>query len=1097
MHNQVAVIPALFCVIFWMLPEAVGMAQPDAESVHVLFHATLEDDASSSGRYRALTYRDAQWYGSTFWTGPDWTRVGKDWHHPGQNTPSVRRFVVPRDGAITITGRVFKLHRQGDGIRASILHNDHEIWRAEIDGTDGQGVDPQLKLDVRKGDNLRFVVHKRGHITCDTTGWDPVITFDDGARYQASAAFAARKQGSGGWYYEMDAGEAAMEDTPVVYSVTPELALLRMPILPNRPITFSSREALPLFVMARGDKRGIVIAMNPADQWTFRVLTDRAGIDATLRTRQAVSRPVVWSQSFQGTWSKAFVMAERALCDEPHLGLLRQHVDGALEDGVNSLALWVMIQDDWRRQDSIDDSVASYTAAIADQVDQTTRLLEDQDSENNTSFASQLRRLVDSLPDKSKLSQENMAQARERWIRLRKLKRRIALSNPLLQFPSLLICKRVPPSYSHEVGQYYGWRQRPGGGLFVVEQPGRSLRCRNIVGAQLPEGSFLEPRLSYDAQRILFAYVRCTADVPDPASLPVNEQGDVDRYLHLYEVGVDGSGLRQLTDGPYDDLMGEYLPDGDIVFCSTRRRSYSRCFGPQFSKRWDSYTLHRMGPNGGNVRILSVNDVNEWFPAVAHSGNLLFARWDYIDRDAVTHQNLWAAHPDGTNPVAVWGNATAKPHCMFQAKPVPGSNKIAFIASAHHAMTGGPVCLLDARVGSNRQEAITRVTPGPFPEAESSHIPEYYQAPWPLSEKYFLVAYSHERLRFEGEHLHDPNPDNALGIYLVDPAGNRELIYRDPDISCTNPTPVQARPKPPILNATAVTPRGSTGEMLIVDIYEGLGNVPRGAIKQLRVVQVFPKTTPLANNPRIGLAGEENGRAILGTVPVEPDGSAYFTVPALKPILFQAIDEQGNAYQTMRSTTYVQPGERVSCVGCHEHRQMTPLAAFATPTAARRSPSRIAPGELGGRPFSYVEIVQPVLDRHCVRCHNPAKKEGGIDLSGTPHKGFTQSYWSLCRPAHTATELRANPELAAKDLIPRFYQRNQIQSTPPGGKYGARGSRFMKLLRDGHEGVRLTSSEMRRLAAWIDLNAIFYGVYEADAQARQLRGEPVAMPDIQ
>jgi len=264
----------------------------------------------------------------------------------------------------------------------------------------------------------------------------------------------------------------------------------------------------------------------------------------------------------------------------------------------------------------------------------------------------------------------------------------------------------------------------------------------------------------------------------------------------------------------------------------------------------------------------------------------------------------------------------------------------------------------------------------------------------------------------------------------------------------------------------------------------------------LRVVQLFPKTTNVANDPPIGLAREENGRAILGTVPVEPDGSARFFVPAGKPVLFQALDADGFAYQTMRTVSYVQPGERVSCVGCHEHRRTAPIRKGRDVMALRRPPSRIDPGELGGRPFSYVDFVQPVLDRHCVRCHGGEKTDGGIDLTGAPHEGFTRSYVTLLSDTdfwHVGT----NPENAAKALVPRFGGRNQVQVTPPGGAYGALGSRLMKLLRAGHEDVELAPEDLRRLAAWIDLNAIFYGVNLAADQARQLRGETVAMPEIQ
>ncbi len=273
-----------------------------------------------------------------------------------------------------------------------------------------------------------------------------------------------------------------------------------------------------------------------------------------------------------------------------------------------------------------------------------------------------------------------------------------------------------------------------------------------------------------------------------------------------------------------------------------------------------------------------------------------------------------------------------------------------------------------------------------------------------------------------------------------------------------------------------------TGEMLVTDIYQGLGNVPRGSIKELRIVQIFPKSTRLANAPRIGIAGEENAQAILGTVPVEADGSARFLVPAHKPILFQALDAEGCAYQTMRATTCVQPGENTSCVGCHEHRMSAPAQTNGVPLAMQRAPSRIKPGELGGRPFSYVEVVQPVLDRHCLRCHSNTKIEKGIELSGEPEKGFTRSYWSLCGDTN---------------MVPRFAQRNQVQATPSGGQSGALGSRLLKMLRAGHNNVKLKPGELRRLAAWLDCNAVCYGTFDPALQSDQLNGERIPMPEIQ
>jgi cytochrome c553 len=942
-----------------------------------------------------LTYRDAEWYGSTFWTGPDWTRVGKDWHHPGQNTPSVRRFTAPRDGRVTVTGRVFKLHLSGDGIRASIRHNDREIWKAEIDGDDDKGVEPKLALDVKKGDALRFVVDKRGGIGCDTTGWDPVVTYSDGQRFQASVSFVAKKQGEGGWFYEMlGKGEVPQPDKPPV------------------PAPAELKEEL-------------------------------ARLAPSLATK-------------------------------------------------TDLDLLLLALEEWWREDKLTDAAQAYKAAIKEHAERTQKLA----AELGDRLKSELQRAAANAPAVGVQASacSDLAKLRSLYVQTRLLKREIILSNPLLNFDKLLLCKRVPPSWSHLVAQYFGWRQRPGGGLFVLEKPGRSLAVRDIVGSQLPAGNFLEPRLSYDGRRIVFSYVTCPPQPLAPQEMPVNEQGDERAYFHIYEINVDGSGLRQLTRGRYDDMMPCYLPDGGIAFVSTRRRSYSRCFGPEYSNRWHSYTLHRMNADGSDLRILSLNDVSEWFPAVSNTGEILFARWDYIDRDAVTHQNLWSMRPDGTNPIAIWGNATPKPHCTFQAKAIPGSQKIVFVASAHHAITGGPVCVLDPAVDPNSQDAITRLTPGPYPEAESGKIDEYYESPWPLSEKYFLVAYSPERLRFQGEHPRNPNPDNALGLYVLDAAGNREMLYRDPKISSTSPMPLRPQPMPPALPSTLTAEASPTGEMLVTDIYQGLGDVPRGAIKELRIVQIFPKTTYVANSPRIGVAGEENTRAILGTVPVEADGSARFIVPAHKPVLFQALDKDGFAYQTMRSTTYVQPGEKTSCVGCHEHRMSAPTKTRAVPLAMQRSPSRIEPGELGGRPFAFVEVVQPVLNKHCVKCHAGPEAKKGIVLTGEPRGGFTKSYVSLCGEPPKPKQ----PKPAVSEpLVPRYAQRNQIQMTPVGGVHGALGSRLMKMLRAGHNGVKLSDADLRRLAAWIDCNAVFYGSFDPAEQSQQLAGQPLAMPEIQ
>jgi len=1131
-------------------------------------------EGEDSLRYRDLTFRNDLWYGSAYWTGPDWTRVGKDWHHPGENTPSVRRFVAPRDGRVTISGRVRKAHldKTTDGVRLAIRHGRRDVWTAEIAGDDAQGVEPKLSLDVRQGDAVRFVVHKRGLIACDTTYWDPVVTYADGQSFQASRGFTAARQPGNPWFYEMEADGQTKIGWPCVHGFWRDGGLRQQITSPERPVVLTDRDALPVLVLADGtDQSGVLLAVLRPDAWqaTATLTGDGRlclrvsagdGKPPPLAPGQSLSLPPLVLGAYQGSWLAGMAAVQQVLVAED--------VPGAAAGGTGSLSAsaaaggtgslsasgasppgqllpefdyWAMIQADWHRQDKLADTADSFAEATARQIAKTRLLRADLGSGRPGAFLAAEARQLDELARQSGQPGLALAERRALYLAVRNLKRRIALANPLLDFSKLVFSKRVPTSYSHLVMQYFGWRARPGGGLFVLEKPGRSLACRDVTGGKLAGGSVLEPRLSWDARRVVFSFVQVTGEEYDPAQL----QNDRDAgFFHVWEVGVDGTGLRQLTSGPYDDLMPAYLPDGGIVFSSTRRRGYARCFGGQFSPRWHVYTLHRMDGDGQNLRCLSFHDTNEWFPAVLPSGLIAYARWDYIDRDAVTHQNLWTTRPDGTNPVALWGNATPTPHCSFQVQPIAGTGKLVCTASAHHSITAGSIAVIDPAVARDGQRAVTRITPEiPFPEAEGMSIPEYYEAPWPLGEKYFLVGYSPVPLVWEP----GANPAGAVGIYLLDAAGNRELIYRDPAIGSTNPCPLVPRPVPPVipkkgsdlfsgrsLGSAAPDPLWENspdpffGEVVLMDVYRGLGSVPgsvpRGTIKEVRVVQIFPKTTHVAGAPLIGLAGEENGRAILGTVPVEPDGSARFLVPACKPILFQALDADGLAYQTMRTVTYLQPGETASCTGCHEDRMTAPVRPDVPAMALRRGPSRLAPGPMGGRPFSFVEMVQPVLDRHCVRCHGAkegAKEGSGVvfarpsppsvasgiakttpvpfvapDLTARPEGPFTRSYLALCSDRNFWGE-GTNSTNAAEALVPRFGARNQLQRTEPGGRYGARGSRLVALVRKGHYDAKLTPDDLRRLAAWIDLNAIFYGTNDPAGQARQLRGEPVAMPEIQ
>jgi hypothetical protein len=1058
----------------------------DNGEVELAYGVERGKEADAFSRMGRAPAAGAEWYGSIYWTGGEtWARVGRDWMHPGDACDVARVFIAPTDGRASVSGTVKKLHLGGDGVQASVRHNGAEVWSSELEGQDAAGKAVKLALELKKGDAVRFVVGRRGGYACDTTGWDPTVSYEGGANYRASDGFSDN-QGTSCWVYEATGGAKAGKSKPEVYGVGKDFQLYKGAI--------DTAAALPFVIVSDGNKEdgfgGYVLALDTEGAWTLK--QHDKGLNLTGGAAAVVVR-------YDGTWIEGLkLLAEmveggsgrraagggegspsgRAL---PEMGKLGASVRVAYTKAIAGtphapeLDLFLLAVSEWVQDDGLfgGGDEKRLAACTKEQADRTERI---------TGKAAALEKT-----------------GWDGYLRARLMKRSALLSDPKLSLGPLLFCTRRNPSWNHEVAQYFGWRQRPGGSLYVLDKPGVSLARRDLIAGKLPAGNILEPRLSYDAQKILFSFVE-TEGALDPRTLPRNEADTNHHYYHLYEIGADGAGLRQITNDIYDDLMPEWLPDGGIAFVSTRRRATSRCFWWGYSDRWHSYTIFRMQRDGSGIQQLSWNDVNDWFPAVANSGHLLFARWDYIDRDAVTHQNLWSMRPDGTNPMAVWGNETPKPHCTFQAKAIPGSGKIVCVASAHHAITGGPVMLIDPAVHNNSEDAVKRLTPGHYPEAEKGPNNEWYNAPWPLSEQLFLVAYSRDGLKYEPARH---NPDYALGLYVLDDQGNRELLYRDGTIGATCPTPLAPRPMPPELPSVGnvlLTKRGM-GEMFLSDVYEGLPKAVRGTLKQIRVVQVFPKTTRDSMVPRIGVAGEENTRAILGVTPIEADGSARFLVPACKPILLQVLDEKGFAYRTMRSSTSLMPGERVSCVGCHENKMAVSAAAMKVVAAMKRPAAELTPTPDSGRPYGFVENVQPILDAKCVRCHNDKEAKGEINLSRTLKggNGYTASYESLCYATGSdGKKVRRVSKKSGRPLVTCFPMRNQIQVTPEGGADGALGSGLVQLLMAGHGEVKLTAEELLRIGTWIDLNAVFYGVYEPEEQlAMQREGKPVPMPEIQ
>ena len=675
------------------------------------------------------------------------------------------------------------------------------------------------------------------------------------------------------------------------------------------------------------------------------------------------------------------------------------------------------------------------------------------------------------------------------------LRRKIAFANPLLDFTSILFAKRHRSRANHMCDQYFGWAAAPGGGIFVLEGAfGTEPRARGLLadavvesgrlkGSKLAGGSALQPALSYDARTILFSYAECGVGAPKAG------RWSPERSYHVFRIDADGTQLAQLTDGSWNDLHPSWLADGRIVFISERRGGFGRCHPRQVPL----YTLHAMDADGGGLMRLSHHEANEWHPSLNNDGMIVYSRWDYVDRGHNQAHHAWLTTPDGRDARALHGNFKPRhddnPDMELSVRAIPGSPRYVATAAPHHGQAFGSFILIDPRVpDDDAMGPVRRLTPEMGFVETGERGAQVYGTAWPLSENYHLCVYDR---------------GGKYGICLLDAFGNRELLYWDPNIACLGPVPLKARPAPPLIPAAGEPARlaanptykqpgdehsldpqsaGMREKAIVglVDVYDSILPYPQGTrIKALRIVHVLPKSTPLHHEPQIGYGCETGARAVLGTVPVEEDGSAYFWLPPGKGVLFQALDERGLAVQSMRSATYVHAGEKLICSGCHNRKERSAgIRVREVGLAFRRAPSEIAPDVEGSNPLSFPRLVQPVLDKHCVACH--VKEAGkpkviglGVgDWQKDPYRWYA-SYRNMYPYAfHHGAKFN-----------PGFDGFTSPRTIP--GRFGARASRLLALLDKGHYDVKLAPEELHRITLWLDANSDFFGAYEnAEAQAR-------------
>ena len=708
-----------------------------------------------------------------------------------------------------------------------------------------------------------------------------------------------------------------------------------------------------------------------------------------------------------------------------------------------------------------------------------------------------------------------------------------SVASPLANAPKeYVFIKRHRSSYDHMCDQFYGRSQPAGGGLYVLNiETGavRNLLENSVVengrlqGQKLDKGSFLSPDVSFDGTKIAFAYVECVGQMNRHYDhLDVTRgHSDIGRSYHIFTCNADGSELRQITDGTWNDFDPCWLPNGRMAFITERRNGYLRC-----GRDCMTYTLFDMNPDGTQMRPLSFHETNEWNPSVTNDGKIIYTRWDYVDRYGCIVHHPWVTTLDGRDPREVHGNYShrhRRPDMELSVRSIPDSHKFIASAAPHHGQFFGSIVMIDPRAeDDDAMGPIRRLTPDVgFPESQDHTSAQVYGTPWSLNETYFLAVADFAYQPGAGipgagapgsGAEGGPYGRGNYGIYICDIHGNRELIYRDPSIASMSPMPLAPRPMPHVLPTTydlasiehtpylglraggriekreadgKVTPSTQAfGTLSLANVYDSLRPFPGGTkIKELRIIQLLPMSVPSGYHPHeIGVREGSSGdsvnlaRWVLGTVPVEEDGSAHFEMPAQIEFQFQALDENGLAVQSMRSSSYLQPGETLSCTGCHEHKSS--VVPTVLPRAMVRPASQIKPETVPGAfPFSYPLLVQPILDKHCVECHaNPESNTFSLAKEPIGGNKFYTSYNNLAR--RYGFTAYGDP----------------LRTIP--GQFGAHAAPLYTILKEGHYDVKLSDDEMHRIVLWLDCLSNFYGVYEKEGGEAQLRGE-LAWPTLE
>ncbi|MEE8450802.1 MAG: hypothetical protein V3R99_02775, partial [Thermoguttaceae bacterium] len=592
--------------------------------------------------------------------------------------------------------------------------------------------------------------------------------------------------------------------------------------------------------------------------------------------------------------------------------------------------------------------------------------------------------------------------------------RRVARLKPLLEKTRQVVFVRHQNMGNMNFGytEYTRWEGNKYGGLCRLDldneatADGRFAVVTTLIGTDTG-GTIRDPELSYDAKRLLFAWRKDTHESRD---------------YSIYEMELATGKTRLITGADTYGASYEpcYLPDGNILFNSTRIVQTVDCAGPDVSN------FHICDKDGRYARRIGFDQVHTLFPTVLDDGRVVYMRWDYNDRSQVYTQALFQMNPDGTAQTEYYGNNTFEPTNFFHPRGVPGTSKVMCLVGGHHTPQSGKLVVVDPSKGRQGTDGIIEIPSGKRPPYERTDMYAkqggHFCYPFPFDEQSLLVSYdplAYFRRLPDGTEMHGDTKDIIrFHLYYMRTDGRREVLAADHRISSMKPIPVIPRAVPRA-RPSVVDYRRKTGTYFMQDVYYGPGltGIPRGTIKRLRVVELRFREMDIGHNESTGKGGNAgvvtpiaigtgawDVKAILGDATVYEDGSAMFEVPARTPVYFQALDEKNRMIQTMRSWSTLMPGETFSCVGCHEDKNEPPPQVDRPSLAMLAGVEKLKPFYGPTRGFSYPKEIQPILDKHCIACHKVGGAAADYLLTGEPvYYKHAQRNWARSYLTLTAT----------------------------------------------------------------------------------------------